>query len=76
MRFKHNNGIPILIFVLSLLIRIKDVECSIHEYKNEGFVTKFNSFFLHGGSEGMYASKVHSNVSVDDNPIHGKSFIR
>ncbi|KAI3817870.1 hypothetical protein L1987_11670 [Smallanthus sonchifolius] len=72
--YKHNL-IRILIFLLSLSA-IDVVKASIHEYKNEGFIPRFNSFFFHGGSEGMYASKVHVNGSTEDKSITGKSFVR
>ncbi|XP_059666849.1 uncharacterized membrane protein YHL071W-like [Cornus florida] len=54
------------------------VRASIHEYKNEAFIPRFNSFFFHGGSEGLYASKVHdtSKNTSEDKPLNGKSFIR
>ncbi|KAJ0764533.1 putative transmembrane protein GPR107/GPR108 [Helianthus annuus] len=73
----HHNPTPILILILFLcLSAINHVKASIHEYKNEGFIPRSNSFFFHGGSEGMYASKVHLNASNQDNSILGKSFIR
>ncbi|OMO88620.1 Transmembrane receptor, eukaryota [Corchorus capsularis] len=55
---------------------------SIHEYQNEGFIRRSNSFFFHGGSEGLYASKVNidsdktSSSSLEENHLNGKSFIR
>ncbi|XP_077232824.1 lung seven transmembrane receptor family protein [Tasmannia lanceolata] len=52
------------------------VRASIHEYSNEAFASKHNSFFFHGGSEGLYASKTHENTSSDGKPSNGKSFIR
>ncbi|KAI3517506.1 hypothetical protein L1887_16721 [Cichorium endivia] len=72
--YKHNL-IGILIILSSLSV-IDVVKGSIHEYNNEGFIPRFNSFFVHGGSEGMYASKVHGNGSTEDKPINGKSFVR
>nr|XP_016481552.1 PREDICTED: uncharacterized protein LOC107802551 isoform X2 [Nicotiana tabacum] len=62
---------------------VMGVKGSIHEYKNEAFIPRFNSFFFHGGSEGLYASKVQDSplplpLSDDTNnkPLNGKSFIR
>ncbi|KAH9673385.1 Lung seven transmembrane receptor family protein [Citrus sinensis] len=57
---------------------ITNVSGSIHEYKNEAFYPKSNAFFFHGGSEGLYASKLlHSpDASSPDKPLKGKSFIR
>uniref|UniRef100_A0A1D1YJZ7 Transmembrane protein 87A n=1 Tax=Anthurium amnicola TaxID=1678845 RepID=A0A1D1YJZ7_9ARAE len=48
------------------------VLASIHEYSNESFAPRSNSFFFHGGSEGIYASKVHGNATSAD----GKSSIK
>ncbi|KAL0923137.1 hypothetical protein M5K25_007183 [Dendrobium thyrsiflorum] len=45
---------------------------SIHEYKNGAFIPRSNSFFFHGGSEGLYASEASINSSSSD----GKSFIQ
>ncbi|VVA14436.1 PREDICTED: transmembrane [Prunus dulcis] len=57
------------------------VQCnaSIHEYRNEAFSPQSNAFFFHGGSEGLYASKVHGSAdssSTDNHHLKGKSFIR
>lgn len=48
---------------------------SIHEYSNGVFIPRSNSFFFHGGSEGLYASKVKvlNDSSTSDG---GKSSIR
>ncbi|KAM7491829.1 hypothetical protein LguiA_034750 [Lonicera macranthoides] len=67
-----------LLCLLGLLLcfcSIVEVRGSIHEYSNEAFIPRFNSFFFHGGSEGLYASKVH-RVDTEDKPLSGKSFIR
>lgn len=45
---------------------------SIHEYKNGAFIPRSNSFFFHGGSEGLHASEASINSSSSD----GKSFIQ
>lgn len=70
-------GFLLLLFVVSK----NGVDASIHEYKNEAFIPRFNSFFFHGGSEGLYASKIlepPKTTTNDDNakPLNGKSFIR
>lgn len=57
------------------------IQCnaSIHEYRNEAFSPQSNAFFFHGGSEGLYASKVHGSAdssSTDNHHLKGKSFIR
>ncbi|KAK2982404.1 hypothetical protein RJ640_026247 [Escallonia rubra] len=61
------------VFLVSLLWATR-ARASIHEYKKEAFIPRFNSFFFHGGSEGLYASKLH--LTTDDKPLNGKSFIR
>ncbi|CAB4284955.1 unnamed protein product [Prunus armeniaca] len=46
---------------------------------NEAFSPQSNAFFFHGGSEGLYASKVHGSAdssSTDNHHLKGKSFIR
>ncbi|KAE8735767.1 Detected protein of confused Function [Hibiscus syriacus] len=59
---------------------ITQVGGSIHEYQNQSFFRRSNSFFFHGGSEGLYASKLHvdpnKKPSPEDNHLNGKSFIR
>uniref|UniRef100_A0A2N9H9L3 GOST seven transmembrane domain-containing protein n=1 Tax=Fagus sylvatica TaxID=28930 RepID=A0A2N9H9L3_FAGSY len=57
---------------------VVQVSGSIHDYKNEGLIRQSNAFFFHGGSEGLYASKLHHfSISQDTNkPLKGKSFIR
>lgn len=60
---------------------VTNVYGSIHEYKNEAFIAQSNAFLFHGGSEGLYASKVvdsSSSSSSSDKPlkVKGKSFIR
>lgn len=45
---------------------------SIHDYSNGAFAPRSNSFFFHGGSEGLYASEVNVSSPSSD----GKSFIR
>lgn len=65
-----------LVYLLGILLLIIQVRASIHEYSNEAFIPRFNSFFFHGGSEGLYASKIHHQDTVEDKPLNGKSFIR
>ncbi|KAJ0102388.1 hypothetical protein Patl1_06770 [Pistacia atlantica] len=78
-----SNGFIILTMVITCFscFLINQVNASIHEYKNEGFIHRSNSFFFHGGSEGLYASKVQgihteNTTSNEDKPLKGKSFIR
>uniref|UniRef100_A0A2P2IUN0 GOST seven transmembrane domain-containing protein n=2 Tax=Rhizophora mucronata TaxID=61149 RepID=A0A2P2IUN0_RHIMU len=56
---------------------IRKASASIHVYENEAFIPQSNAFFCQGGSEGLYASKVHDAVSTSpDKPFQGKSVIR
>uniref|UniRef100_A0A7N0UNM9 Uncharacterized protein n=1 Tax=Kalanchoe fedtschenkoi TaxID=63787 RepID=A0A7N0UNM9_KALFE len=64
--------LPTLLLISALLSLKQRVEASIHEYRNEAFVPRHNSFFFHGGSEGMHASAVHNTKDVSDE----KSYIR
>ncbi|KAL6139015.1 hypothetical protein ACLB2K_064293 [Fragaria x ananassa] len=61
-------------FMLCLILMIDACNASIHEYRNEAFKPQSNAFFFHGGSEGLYASKVVDSSS--DSHVKGKSFIR
>ncbi|KAL4606479.1 hypothetical protein ACB092_09G106000 [Castanea dentata] len=75
-----------LLIVALLMMCVNGVRGSIHEYRNEGFIPQSNdsnAFFFHGGSEGLYASKLHHSSSIsqhtgnNNNPsLKGKSFIR
>lgn len=47
---------------------------SVHDYGNQPFTPQLDAFFFHGGSEGLYASKLHQ--SSPDKPYKGHSFIR
>ncbi|KAL3834745.1 hypothetical protein ACJIZ3_009481 [Penstemon smallii] len=76
---RFTTVIGVLILLSSVLEN--GVKASIHEYKNEAFIPRFNSFFFHGGSEGLYASKIldpaKTTLNDDSNkPPNGKSFIR
>lgn len=77
----HSNGYLIILisFLLLSSYSFYQVGASIHEYQNETFIRRSNSFFFHGGSEGMYASKLQSEndkPNSEDKPLNGKSFIR
>jgi hypothetical protein len=75
-------GLGFLIALICIIsnssVFVVQVSGSIHDYKNEGFIRQSEAFFFHGGSEGLYASKLHhSSMSQDTNkPLKGKSFIR
>uniref|UniRef100_A0A7C9DQL9 GOST seven transmembrane domain-containing protein n=1 Tax=Opuntia streptacantha TaxID=393608 RepID=A0A7C9DQL9_OPUST len=79
----RNNVMKIIITytIISIFLgKGGHVNASIHEYMNDGFIPRFNSFFFHGGSEGLFASKPppphHQHPSSDDKSLNGKSFIR
>ncbi|ONK62695.1 uncharacterized protein A4U43_C07F7000 [Asparagus officinalis] len=62
-------------FSLGFLLLFCSTHCvraSIHEYSSGAFFPRSNSFFFHGGSEGLYASEVNVSSPSSD----GKSFIR
>ncbi|CAA7406179.1 unnamed protein product [Spirodela intermedia] len=48
------------------------VLASIHEYSKQAFAPRSNSYFFHGGSEGLYASEVQGSTVSNE----GKSFIK
>ncbi|AQL06837.1 Lung seven transmembrane receptor family protein [Zea mays] len=48
---------------LIALLAARGADASIHEYAGGGFAPRANSFFFHGGSEGLYASDLLSNSS-------------
>ncbi|XP_048236134.1 transmembrane protein 87B [Ricinus communis] len=75
-KLKQREMIRYLVGIF-LIYTIKTVTASIHVYQNEAFIPRSNAFFFHGGSEGLYASRIHdSSSSSSDKPLHGKSFIR
>ncbi|XP_078435828.1 lung seven transmembrane receptor family protein [Wolffia australiana] len=47
-------------------------DASIHEYSKQAFAPRSNSYFFHGGSEGLYASELRAGAP----PNEGKSFIK
>lgn len=77
-----SNGYIRIIFGLAFLSSssISQLAASIHQYQNESFIHRSNSFFFHGGSEGLYASNFHppsSNFTdYADKSLHGMTFIR
>lgn len=48
---------------LIALLAARGADASIHEYAGGGFAPRANSFFFHGGSEGLYASDLSSTSS-------------
>ncbi|KAI4306966.1 hypothetical protein L6164_030201 [Bauhinia variegata] len=85
-RLRSSSDLPsnrhcIIIWVIVYLscYSIARVNASIHEYQNETFIRRANSFFFHGGSEGLYASRatsVNDTQVSEENSLNGKSFIR
>ncbi|XP_061339207.1 uncharacterized protein LOC133285904 [Gastrolobium bilobum] len=74
-----SNGYLVTISVILYLTSITHVIASIHDYQNETFIHRANSFFFHGGSEGLYASRVTSfndTQPSEEKSLNGKSFIR
>ncbi|KAK4746948.1 hypothetical protein SAY87_025985 [Trapa incisa] len=69
-----------LLTILVLLGCLGQTLGSFHQYQNETFTHRSNSFFFHGGSEGLFASRSYDanvdNLTSEDNPVNGKSFIR
>lgn len=55
-----------LLLILWLTVAI---EASVHQYNAQRFVAKGNSFVVHGGSEGIYASSSTSSDSSQDSSI-------
>ncbi|XP_062003817.1 uncharacterized protein LOC133721266 [Rosa rugosa] len=79
--FWGEKGSALGLFIVGLILIINGCNASIHEYRNEAFTPQSNAFFFHGGSEGLYASKVvdsssSSSSSSSDTHVKGKSFIR
>lgn len=73
----HQRGLGFSLgFLICIIISsslITNVRASIHDYRSEAFIRKTNAFFFHGGSEGLYATKVHDSPGKSQ---IGKSFIR
>lgn len=59
---QRRRGLSALAVLLALAARGADA--SVHEYSGGGFAPRANSFFFHGGSEGLYASDPTSNSSA------------
>lgn len=75
------KGFKVTVFIVGLILHLSShfivqVGASIHEYQSEPFSRRSNSLFFHGGSEGLYASRVRHIPSPQDKPFIGKSFIR
>ncbi|TVU47176.1 hypothetical protein EJB05_06764 [Eragrostis curvula] len=59
------GGAPALALAIALAaLAARGADASIHEYAGGGFSPRANSFFFHGGSEGLYASDPSSNSSA------------
>lgn len=65
------------LILLSVVWLVRIGEGSVHEYSRNKFVRKGNAFVLHGGSEGIYASRPNHSSSPSANAnANGDSFIR
>ncbi|KAJ1381689.1 Lung seven transmembrane receptor-like [Sesbania bispinosa] len=75
----YSFTISVILFLTFTSFSITHVAASIHDYQNETFIHRANSFFFHGGSEGLYASKLTSSNTTqlsEEKSLNGKSFIR
>ncbi|XP_022721882.1 transmembrane protein 87B-like [Durio zibethinus] len=78
----HRGRIKIAMFfvLVGLFLWFSNVDASIHEYRMEAFTPKSDAFFFHGGSEGLYASKLHETSTASSSEtkpsFKGKSIIR
>jgi hypothetical protein len=57
-------GLAVLALALAIALAARGADASIHDYSGGGFAPRANSFFFHGGSEGLYASDPSSNSST------------
>ncbi|XP_058001853.1 uncharacterized protein LOC110654706 isoform X1 [Hevea brasiliensis] len=60
------------IFLHSLIMWLRFVYGSVHQYNADTFISKGNAFLVHGGSEGLYSSSPTQN----DSATAGASFIQ
>ncbi|KAE8669894.1 Detected protein of confused Function [Hibiscus syriacus] len=80
----NGNGyfqkLTFLLLIYWSCFSITQVGASIHEYQNQTFFRRSNSFFFRGGSEGLYALKHHLHPhkmpSPEEKHLNGNSFIR
>ncbi|CAD5162964.1 unnamed protein product [Musa acuminata subsp. malaccensis] len=73
MRPRRRPDLVHLGVLLGFLLLCYRAGASIHEYSNGAFTPRSNSFFFHGGSEGLYASAV---VNITAPSSDGDSFIQ
>jgi hypothetical protein len=59
-----NGASALALAVVLAALAARGSDASIHEYAAGGFAPRANSFFFHGGSEGLYASDASSNSSA------------
>jgi hypothetical protein len=72
MASKLPSLVPFMVVVVLLYLQSLGAKASVHDYRGQKFFSSGNAFVLHGGSEGLFASRVSFNSS-DPN---GGSFIR
>ncbi|URE23061.1 lung seven transmembrane domain containing protein [Musa troglodytarum] len=73
MRPRRRPDLVHLGVLLGFLLLCCRAGASIHEYSNDAFTPRSNSFFFHGGSEGLYAS---AQVNITAPSSDGDSFIQ
>ncbi|PPS07814.1 hypothetical protein GOBAR_AA12831 [Gossypium barbadense] len=75
----EEEKLTVVVLIYSSCFAINQVGASIYEYQNQSFLHRSSSFFLHGGNESLYASKLHADTdkkpSPEENHLNGKSFI-
>ncbi|RWW82908.1 hypothetical protein BHE74_00008594 [Ensete ventricosum] len=72
MRPRRRPDLVHLGVLLGFLLLCYRAGASIHEYSSGAFTPRSNSFFFHGGSEGLYAS---AQVNITAPSFDGDSFI-
>ncbi|RRT75423.1 hypothetical protein B296_00024352 [Ensete ventricosum] len=73
MRPRRRSDLVHLGVLLGFLLLCYRAGASIHEYSSGAFTPRSNSFFFHGGSEGLYAS---AQVNITAPSFDGDSFIQ
>jgi hypothetical protein len=71
---KPPSLVPFMVVVVLVFVCLQSfgAKASVHDYRGQKFFGSGNAFVLHGGSEGLFASRVSFNSS-DPN---GGSFVR
>ncbi|XP_051180789.1 uncharacterized protein [Lolium perenne] len=64
MRQPRRGGLAVLALAIAIALAARGADASIHDYSGGAFAPRANSFFFHGGSEGLYASDPSSNSTT------------